>query len=107
VLVVCSLVCSVLAGPALPGADPLRMDLYVELVRPEGGDRLTASEEPTLKQYWAEMPVANPDGSTGISTHVARRTVEGELVHDHDHDHDGESDAHELLGDWNRSRIYR
>jgi hypothetical protein len=76
-------------GAPLPGADPLRMDLYVELLRPVEGDRLTEREEETLVRYWAEMPVQNPDGSTGIDIHVSRQTVDGEVVHvDGDADRD-------------------
>lgn len=73
-------------GAPLPDADPLRMDLYVELLRPEGADRLTAREQATLERYWAEMPVENPDGSTGIAIHVRRQTVAGEVVHVHGDD---------------------
>ena len=68
-------------GARLPDADPLRMDLYVELLRPEGGDRLTEREQATLERYWAEMAVENPDGSTGITVHVRRQTVAGEVAH--------------------------
>lgn len=68
-------------GAPLPDADPLRMDLYVELLRPEDGDHLTDREERTLERYWDEMPVENPDGSTGISIHVRRQTVEGAVAH--------------------------
>ncbi len=64
-----------------PGADPPRMDLYVELLRPVDEDRLTAEEEATLERYWAEVDIANPDGSTGVAIHVRRGTIDGAVVH--------------------------
>jgi hypothetical protein len=57
-------------GTAAPeGADPLRMDVFVEL-------DYMAEAEPSpaaialVTEAYADAPVENPDGSTGISLHV-------------------------------------
>lgn len=53
----------------LPGADPTRVDIYVEVdYMSEPG--LTDAEIERLEQTFADAPVENPDGSTGISLHV-------------------------------------
>ncbi len=51
------------------GADPLRMDVFVEL------DYMAEAEPPPeaialVTEAYADAPVENPDGSTGISLHV-------------------------------------
>ena len=58
------------AGAPLPESDPLSADLYVQLDRAEG---VAAPEEgfyERLRTTFAEMPVENPDGTTGIALHV-------------------------------------
>jgi hypothetical protein len=57
-------------GAALSDADPQRMDLYVQVNYGGGTIPLTDQEKRQLRQVWAEMPVENPDGSTGITIHV-------------------------------------
>jgi hypothetical protein len=52
----------------LPGADPLRMDVFLEVDSPPHcgvGDALAAT-----RAAFAAAPVANPDGSSGIDLHV-------------------------------------
>ncbi|WP_336002392.1 hypothetical protein [Halorientalis halophila] len=57
-------------GAALPNADPDRMDLYVQLNYGYYTHPLNDREKRALKSVWAEMPVENPDGSTGIALHI-------------------------------------
>ncbi|MCT9097539.1 hypothetical protein [Haloarchaeobius sp. HME9146] len=59
-------------GTPLPGADPDRKDIYVYLSYGSNVERLTQGEKIRLKRIWAEMPVSNPDGSTGIDLHIVR-----------------------------------
>lgn len=62
-------------GVPLPDADPEQKDLYVQVVGAE--TPLSASDARTLERIWAEMPVANPDGSTGVRLHVRSvRTID-------------------------------
>jgi hypothetical protein len=57
-------------GVPLPGADPDRKDLYVQVNYANGHPPLNRSERRQLRRIWAEMPVSNPDGSTGIDLHL-------------------------------------
>jgi hypothetical protein len=57
-------------GVALPGADPQRMDLYVQVNYGGGTLPLTETEKRQLRNVWASMPVDNPDGSQGITLHL-------------------------------------
>jgi hypothetical protein len=57
-------------GVALPGADPDRKDLYLQVVYGDGISPLTEAERTRLRDIWARMPVSNPDGSSGIALHV-------------------------------------
>lgn len=58
------------AGVELPGADPDRMDLYVQVNYGGGVYPLTDAEKRQLRAAWADMPVENPDGSQGIALHL-------------------------------------
>jgi hypothetical protein len=58
------------AGVALPGADPLAKDLYVQVDYARGTDRPSEGFYSTVAAEFAEMPVDNPDGSSGVSVHV-------------------------------------
>ncbi|WP_255195220.1 hypothetical protein [Halorarius litoreus] len=53
----------------LPGSDPRRFDLYVQVVTAPGIDPLSTRERTALQQAWASMPVENPDGTAGITVH--------------------------------------
>jgi|AntDeeMinimDraft_5_1070356.scaffolds.fasta_scaffold00864_12 hypothetical protein len=69
------------AGVAIPDADPMRMDLYIQVYT----DAASAgpSSYDAIEDDWAEMPVPNPDGSTGITLHVDDQgTVEQSLTFD-------------------------
>lgn len=55
-------------GVALPDADPGRMDVYVVVGVASGVSGL--EEYTALEDEFAEMPVENPDGTTGIELHV-------------------------------------
>lgn len=57
-------------GAALPGADPRKKDLYVQVNYGSDVEALSESERRQLRDSWAAMPVENPDGSTGISLHL-------------------------------------
>ncbi|AUV82621.1 hypothetical protein C2R22_14045 [Salinigranum rubrum] len=57
-------------GVPLPGADPDRKDLYLQVLYGDGIATLTESERARLRTIWARMPVSNPDGSTGIALHL-------------------------------------
>lgn len=54
----------------LPGADPERKDLYVEVDHMVGFAPEPGALEDVVASF-ANAPVANPDGSTGITLHVA------------------------------------
>ncbi|MEF8821208.1 MAG: hypothetical protein V5A52_02940 [Halovenus sp.] len=53
----------------LPGADPTRVDIYVEVDYMESPG-LTDAEQSALEDSFADAPVENPDGSEGISLHI-------------------------------------
>lgn len=69
-----------------PGGAPLengsveRLDLYVYVVHGSNVDPLTPAERRQLQAVWAEMPVDNPDGSTGVDIHVESGGDLGEPV---------------------------
>jgi hypothetical protein len=60
-------------GGNLPEADPDRMDLYVHVA---GDEPLSANERDQLRSVWADMPVANPDGSTGVALHIRQSSLD-------------------------------
>ena len=57
-------------GAPLPDGSVGRLDLYVYVVHGSNVEPLTGSERRQLRAAWAEMPVENPDGSTGVDVHV-------------------------------------
>jgi hypothetical protein len=61
----------VYADEALPGADPLRMDVFVEVDHVPGCE-LSRSDRERLVDVFRDAPVDNPDGSRGISLHLRR-----------------------------------
>jgi hypothetical protein len=56
------------AGP-LDGADPLHMDIFVEIDYMEGEKPDRAALDLVVQQY-ANAPIDNPDGESGITLHV-------------------------------------
>ncbi len=59
-------------GAALPGADPLHKDLYVQVTYLRGVDHETPPRVFDRVEAWfADMPVQNPDGETGVAVHFA------------------------------------
>jgi hypothetical protein len=59
------------ADDALPGADPLHKDVFVQV--DYTGDRsLSATARGELRQTFATAPVENPDGNRGIDLHLRR-----------------------------------
>lgn len=57
-------------GAALPDADPQHKDLYVQVNRGVTGQELSTGERAALRRVWADMPVNNPDGESGIRLHL-------------------------------------
>lgn len=69
---------------AYPDADPLQQDVYVELDSVEGAD-LSKASVAKLREAFANAPVDNPGGESGIAFHVVRSDVglaQGESVND-------------------------
>lgn len=60
-------------GGELPDGDPGRLDLYVHVA---GEEPLSATERDQLRSVWADMPVANPDGSTGVTLHIRQSSLD-------------------------------
>lgn len=56
---------------SLPGADPLHQDLYLE-VDSESGESLPDGAVERAEASFADAPVSNPDGQSGIDLHVRR-----------------------------------
>lgn len=61
-------------GAPLPDANPLRMDVYVIAVN--GTDEPLPEHFDGLRRSWAAANVTNPDGSTGVTLHVERASVD-------------------------------
>lgn len=55
----------------LPGADPLRKNIYVEIDYMRSY-KLSDSGKNNIIKMFADAPVNNPDGSTGIDLHIKR-----------------------------------
>lgn len=55
---------------ALPGSDPLRMDMYVDVRYTEGVSQLSDRQLRYVQRTWADFDVENPDGTTGIAVHI-------------------------------------
>lgn len=56
-------------GAPLPGGDPCRMNLYLQVAYTGEAGLPPGVLEETVRGF-AEMPVRNPDGTTGIDLHV-------------------------------------
>lgn len=54
-------------------AEPGRMDLFLNIVYHEDAEKFTEEEKEQLKEWFAEMPVPNPNGSEGITLHITER----------------------------------
>lgn len=59
-------------GVQIPYADPLQMDLYVQTNYDTEVPRLPESTYSDIERHFQQMPVENPDGSTGINVHIDR-----------------------------------
>ncbi len=53
----------------VPGADPLRTDIYVEVDSTQAAT-LSDPVQGAIVETFADAPVSNPDGSTGIDIHL-------------------------------------
>jgi len=56
-------------GQVIPGADPLRTDIYVEVDSTQS-TTLSDSVRASIVETFDSAPVSNPDGSTGIDIHL-------------------------------------
>ncbi|MDS0221641.1 hypothetical protein NDI54_09790 [Haloarcula sp. S1AR25-5A] len=56
-------------GQAIPGADPLRTDIYVEVDSTQS-TTLSDAVRASIVDTFDSAPVSNPDGSTGIDIHL-------------------------------------
>lgn len=63
-------------GVVLPAASPNRTDLYVRISYAGDAAALSDQELEGLRSIWADMPVENPDGSTGIDLHIVEGRIE-------------------------------
>jgi len=68
------------AGCSLPDASVGRMDLYVQVLYAPHAEPLTDDEKATLRKWWSEFDVGNPDGSTGINLHIVDGPNGGRLA---------------------------
>jgi hypothetical protein len=86
-------------GAPLPGADPDRKDLYLQVVYGADVESLSAAERASLRDIWAGMPVRNPDGSTGVSLHLVdeRRLDESVRVYEPGEERLGRHYAEEMV----------
>ncbi|GGM49609.1 hypothetical protein [Haloarcula argentinensis] len=50
-----------------PGADPMKKDVFVAV---DYVEKVDAQKREEIKEKFAEAPVENPDGSTGITLHI-------------------------------------
>jgi len=92
-------------GVELPDADPLRMDLYVQIDVSENADAYDEGELDDFAEAWDEMPVENPDGSTGIDLHTDQRERNESVTVSDDADYARLRErSDEFLG--NRSGVY-
>lgn len=58
-------------GAPLPGANPLHKDMYVQVTYLRGTDHeLPPGVFSRIKDWYADMPVENPDGTNGITVHI-------------------------------------
>lgn len=62
------------AGASLPDSDPLRKDIYVRIDYARGVAPIDGLGE-RVRAAFAEMPVENPDGTTGVAVHVRRGRI--------------------------------
>lgn len=66
-------------GCSLPDARLGQMDLYVQVLYAPHAEPLTDDEKATLREWWAEFDIENPDGSTGINLHIEEGPNGGKL----------------------------
>jgi len=70
------------SGVALPGSDPLAKDLYVRVDRAAGVGAKSAGFYERVEGAFSEMPIGNPNGETGIDTHVRQgRSLDGSVTY--------------------------
>lgn len=63
-------------GVGLPGTSTGEMDLYVQIDTGDDIPELSDSERDQLRAIWGNMPVENPDGSTGIDLHIVEDDID-------------------------------
>ncbi|PSP49914.1 hypothetical protein BRC60_05825, partial [Halobacteriales archaeon QH_1_68_42] len=94
-------------GVAIPDADPLRMDLYVQVSVSNGTDPYSEAERAELRGTWADLPVDNPDGSTGVELHLDQRELNETHVIEEAGDYGRLKERYGADSLGNRSGVYR
>ncbi|PSP50813.1 hypothetical protein BRC67_08745, partial [Halobacteriales archaeon QH_3_68_24] len=94
-------------GAAIPDADPLRMDLYVQVSVSNGTDPYSEAERAELRGTWADLPVDNPDGSTGVELHLDQRELNETHVIEEAGDYGRLKERYGADSLGNRSGVYR
>ena len=67
------------AGHTLDDPHIAQKDLYVQVLYSPDEDRLTSSEKETLRDWWWDFGVDNPDGTSGINLHIEEGPNNGRL----------------------------
>jgi hypothetical protein len=62
-------------GTKLQDADPLQKDLYITLAYAPSATHYSDEGIDDIRRSFAQMPVANPNGQSGIRTHVTTQTA--------------------------------
>ncbi len=93
-------------GARIPGADPLRADLYVQVTVSENAEAFDEGELDDFEEAWASMPVGNPDGSTGIDLHVDQIERNESITVSDDRDYLGLEGTYGGDAMGNRSGVY-
>lgn len=57
-------------GVELPGGEPGRMTVYLQIQYADGIEPLSEDEKRFVERSWAEMAIQNPDGTSGVDLHV-------------------------------------
>lgn len=90
------------SGATISGSDPLRMDLYVHVAATRNSEQITNNEMSDIESAWFQMPVENPDGSTGITLHLTQEQLQQSDSYDGTADEfsalEQRYDTQELLG---------
>lgn len=59
-------------GYPLPNANPEQKDVFIRIYVADSVEPLSQQEKKNLKRIWGNMPVSNPDNTTGINAHITQ-----------------------------------